>query len=77
MNSARQPVDVSAVVINFNGGRKLLRCIDALAGQTVGLYEINIVDNGSTDDSLGAVERCHTDRALAVPGGESWSVGSP
>lgn len=61
MNSARGPVDVSAVVINFNGGRRLLNCVDALAGQSVALREIIIVDNGSTDDSLSAVERRHSE----------------
>lgn len=64
MTLAREPVDVSAVIINFNGGRKLLSCVDALVGQTVALCEIIIVDNGSTDDSLNAVEHGHPDVRL-------------
>ena len=64
MNLSRRLVDVSAVVINFNGGSKLLSCIDALAEQTVRLHEIIIVDNGSMDDSLSAVERYHPDVRL-------------
>ena len=65
MNLARESADVyadvSAVVINFNGGRKLLSCVDALAAQTVKLCEIIVVDNGSTDDSLSTVESRHPD----------------
>lgn len=61
MNSPREPVDVTAIVINFNGGNKLLNCVDALAKQTVALCEIIIVDNGSTDDSLIAVEQRYPD----------------
>jgi GT2 family glycosyltransferase len=61
---SREPVDVSAVIINFNGGRKLLSCVDALIGQTVALCEIVIVDNGSTDDSLSAVAHGHPDVRL-------------
>ena len=61
MSLSRESVDVTAVIINFNGGRKLLSCIEALAEQTVALCEIIIVDNGSTDDSLRAVESHHPD----------------
>lgn len=57
MNSARETVDVTAIVINFNSGRKLLNCIAALAKQTVTLREMIIVDDGSTDDSLTAIEQ--------------------
>lgn len=59
MNQSHAPVDVSAVIINYNGGDKLLKAVDALSEQTVVVREIIIVDNGSTDDSLIAVETGH------------------
>ncbi len=59
MNVSHKPADVSAVVINFNGGSKLLRNIGALAEQSIKLHEIIIVDNGSTDDSLSKAKQSH------------------
>jgi GT2 family glycosyltransferase len=46
-----RPPSVSAVVINFNGGVRTLRCLDALSRQTLRLERIVVVDNGSTDGS--------------------------
>lgn len=42
---------VSIVIPNFNGSAWLPGCLDALAAQTYGDFEIILVDNGSTDDS--------------------------
>lgn len=43
---------VGAVVVNYNGGEKLLRCVRALRMQDDPLREILVVDNGSTDGSI-------------------------
>lgn len=48
-------VNVSVVIPNFNGSAWLPGCLDALAAQTYGDFEIILVDNGSTDDSLRLV----------------------
>jgi GT2 family glycosyltransferase len=40
---------VSAVVINYDGGERTLRCLEALTRQTHPLERILVVDNGSTD----------------------------
>lgn len=61
MSMLRESVDVTAIVINFNGGHKLLSCVDALAAQSVPLCAIIVVDNGSTDGSLASVEQRHPD----------------
>lgn len=47
---------VSAVIVNFNGGEDLLRCVASLQDQA-GLKDILVVDNGSTDGSPEEVER--------------------
>lgn len=43
---------VSVVVLNLNGSRHLAGLIPALAAQTFTEFELLLVDNGSTDDSL-------------------------
>ncbi len=50
---------VGAVVVNYNGGDRILRCLEALRGQTAPLAEIVVVDNGSTDGSLERVRARH------------------
>lgn len=50
-----EPGLVSAVIINFNSGRYLSRCLEALESQSYTNLEIIIVDNGSTDGSLASL----------------------
>jgi GT2 family glycosyltransferase len=47
---------VSVIIVNFNGGPFLRRCLETLGDQTVSPQEILIVDNGSTDGSLTGIE---------------------
>lgn len=44
-------MDVSIVIVNWNGARLLPVCLDALRAQTRSADEIIVVDNASTDDS--------------------------
>jgi GT2 family glycosyltransferase len=44
---------VSVLVVNWNGERFLKDCLGALSDQSYGNREIILVDNGSTDNSLG------------------------
>ncbi len=43
------------MVVNFNGGEHLSRCLACLAAQTVAPERVIVVDNGSTDGSVEAV----------------------
>ena len=43
---------LAAVIINFNGAKKLARTIAAVQAQTASVTEIIVVDNCSTDGSL-------------------------
>lgn len=47
---------VSVIVLNWNGGEFLPRCLDALQAQTFRDFEVWVVDNGSTDHSVDQVE---------------------
>ncbi len=52
---AEKPTTVSGVIVTYNGGTKVLRCIEALRSQTVPFAEIIVVDNASTDGSPDAI----------------------
>lgn len=47
---------VTVAIPNWNGARFLRPCLDSLRGQTFGDFDVAIVDNGSTDDSLAILE---------------------
>lgn len=52
---------VSVVIPNYNGARWLPGCLDALAHQSFQEFEVLVVDNGSTDDSVGLLREKHSD----------------
>jgi len=43
---------VTVIIVNFNAGDRLRRCLDHLAAQRFSDFETVVIDNGSTDDSL-------------------------
>jgi len=43
---------VSVIIVNFNSGARLSRCLDCLEKQTYSKFEIIVMDNNSNDDSL-------------------------
>ncbi len=47
---------VAVVIVNWNSGELLARCLDALAAQTFRPARTIVVDNGSTDGSADALE---------------------
>lgn len=55
---------VSAVIVNFNSGAHLERCLLALAQPEVD--ELVVVDNASVDDSLKRAEEVASGRALFI-----------
>ncbi|MBK6647412.1 MAG: glycosyltransferase family 2 protein [Anaerolineales bacterium] len=70
------PPDISIILVTWNAGEHLSRCLSALSNQTCKDFEIIIVDNGSTDDSLTVlnswkdspltVKRLENNRGFAV-----------
>ncbi len=46
---------VSVTIVTWNSSRDIVRCLDALATQTVPPWEVVVVDNASTDDSVALV----------------------
>ena len=51
-------MNVSIIIVNYNTTDLLLQCIDSIAKHTKGVsYEIIVVDNGSSEDSLPPLRR--------------------
>ncbi len=47
---------VSVIIVNWNGGSLLLKCLDSVKQQTTPPDQIVVVDNGSTDGSIELAE---------------------
>lgn len=45
------------IIVNYNGGEWLVRCVAALTAQSEAAFEAFIVDNGSSDGSLEALQK--------------------
>ena len=51
---AHKPL-ISIIVVNYNAGNLLKRCLDGVKAQTFHDFELVLVDNGSTDGSVEAL----------------------
>ena len=49
--------DVTVIIVNWNGAHLLRRCLSAVLAQTYPSYEVIVVDNASTDNSVELVQR--------------------
>jgi GT2 family glycosyltransferase len=54
----------SCIVLNWNGWQATIECLDALKECTYPELTIIVVDNGSTDDSVGRIKAAHSDVLL-------------
>jgi GT2 family glycosyltransferase len=59
---------VGVVIVNYNGGRAVLRALDALRAQTSLPSRVVVVDNASTDGSAAQIARLHPWVELVEPG---------
>lgn len=48
---------VSVIIVNYNSGDRLKRCLEALAHQTYKHFEIIVIDNASNDASVKTAQR--------------------
>lgn len=56
----------SFIVVNWNGASLLRDCLDAILCQSHGPFEIIVVDNGSTDDSVALIRKSYP-QVILVP----------
>ncbi|MBM4020692.1 MAG: glycosyltransferase family 2 protein [Planctomycetes bacterium] len=61
-SSTGRTVPATVVIVNFNAGEHLRRCLECLADQTVLPERIVVVDNASIDGSLAACRRLVAER---------------
>jgi GT2 family glycosyltransferase len=68
VSSAGQDPTVYVVVLNWNGSRDTIRCLNALARVDYANLHIILVDNGSTNDSVEQIRHAHPDLLLLENG---------
>ncbi len=54
-----QPPLVTVVIVNYNGGEMICKCLAALERQTLQDFVAVVVDNNSADDSVAGIRRSH------------------
>jgi GT2 family glycosyltransferase len=57
---------VSVIIVNYNGKKWLQKCLDSLLNQTYTNFEIILVDNKSTDDSIKFLKTNYLDKRLKI-----------
>lgn len=72
---------VYIVIINWNGWRDTMQCIDSLRKLTYPLYRVVVIDNGSTDESVSKLQACvpyidliKTGKNLGFSGGNNVGI---
>ena len=80
--TSSSPPGVTALVLNWNGARVVGDCVRSLQAQDYPALEILVVDNASTDDSVGMVRRefpavrLHVnEKNLGFGGGNNVGIG--
>lgn len=59
-------VEVSIIILNYNGERFLKDCFDSVLSQTYSEFEIIFFDNNSTDESVEFVRNTYTDERIKI-----------
>ena len=63
-------IDISVVIPVYNAGGFIHKCLDSIIAQKCGLsYEIILVDDGSTDNSVDVIRRYQKSETLRESGG--------
>ncbi|MBM4158484.1 MAG: glycosyltransferase family 2 protein [Ignavibacteria bacterium] len=67
ISSLNKIIKVSIIIINYNGSKFLCECIDSVLNQSIDNFEIIIVDNASTDNSLDLLNSYKDNRIRVFP----------
>ena len=72
---------ISVVIVNYNGGDRLRRCLSALSRQAYKDFEVIVIDNSSSDSSLEKAKAANFDfklinaeSNLGFAAGNNWAV---
>jgi GT2 family glycosyltransferase len=67
---------ISVIIPTWNGAHHLPTCLNSLRRQSYTNFEVIVVDNGSTDGSLGLLERDYSEvRVVALPENRGFAGG--
>src|SRR5262249_51814028 len=67
--SQMMPLDLSIIIVNWNGGSLLTKCVESIVSSNPKpAYEIVIIDNASDDDSLAQLRANETAAAMIDSG---------
>ena len=47
----------SVIIVTYNAADRVIRCVEAVLEATIAPIQVIVVDNGSTDDTVGELER--------------------
>lgn len=68
---------LTVIVVNCNGGHLLPECLESLSHQSLSDVEVWLVDNGSTDGSVGLVRsRFPKVKIIALPENQGFAAGN-
>lgn len=68
---------VSIIILNWNGRALMEKCLPSVLNATYPNFEVIIVDNASSDDSVSWVQKNHPDvRLLALTENGGFSIGN-
>lgn len=70
------PPRVRVLVVNYNSGRWLARCLESLRMQTMPEFEVVLVDNASTDESAYPTLPDRRFRRIALPHNLGFAAGN-
>ena len=81
MEKENKSSKVSIIILNWNGGEDVLECLKSVKDIDYPDYEIIVVDNGSTDNSVEEIKRSFPDikliqnnKNLGFPGGANVGI---
>lgn len=67
---------VTVIVVNYNGGQMVCRCLDSLQQQSFRDFSIIVVDNNSSDGSVHAIGRAFSNvSVIALPENRGFAGG--
>lgn len=70
----RNEPTIEILIPNWNGRHLLQDCLDSLHRQTVDDFAVTVIDNGSTDDSVGFIAESYPQvRCIALPENRGFS----
>ena len=80
-SSTLQPPLVTVIIVNYNGGEMICKCLAALQEQSFQDFLTVVVDNNSTDGSVASIRKNHPnvvvlplDKNLGFAGGVNYAL---